>query len=77
MNEKKKNHFIMKNKKKKFMVQKLRATAHLSRQVELGAGWAHWGRRARGRGAQGAGALGAGRQGACVLGVLGARGRRA
>ena len=57
MNEKKKkNHFIMKNKKKKFMVQKLRATAHLSRQVELGAGWAHWARsRARGRGAQGAG----------------------
>ena len=48
MNEKKKkNHFIMKNKKKKFMVQKLRATAHLSRQVELGAGWAHWARSRR------------------------------
>ena len=96
MNEKKKNHFIMKNKKKKFMVQKLRATAHLSRQVELGAGWAHWARSRRKRGAQGARAwragrwaawalgrwalgwaLGAGRQGACVLGVLGARGRRA
>ena len=47
MNEKKKNHFIMKNKKKNFMVQKLRATAHLSRQVELGAGWAHWARSRR------------------------------
>ena len=66
MNEKK-NHFIMKNEKN-FMVQNLRATAHLSRQL------GRWGAGALVRWGAGAWALGVrGRAG--VRQALGVRGR--
>ena len=69
---------MKKKKKKNFMVQKLRATAHLSRQVELGAGWARAGV-ARGRGAGALGGMGAGALGGTGAGArgAGARGRAA